>query len=119
MTEVFLCAARRTPVGRYGGALARLRPDDMAAAVVDGLLDLHPGLGVEGAVGWILGCANQAGEDNRNVARMAVLLSRLGRGRAGADRQPPLRLGPRRGHRGRAGHPRRRGRGESRAASRA
>jgi 3-oxoadipyl-CoA thiolase len=79
MTEVFLCAARRTPVGRYGGALARVRPDDMAAGVIDGLLDLHPGLGEAGAVDEvILGCANQAGEDNRNVARMATLLSRLG-----------------------------------------
>ncbi|EYD76971.1 Acetyl-CoA acetyltransferase / Beta-ketoadipyl CoA thiolase [Rubellimicrobium mesophilum DSM 19309] len=77
MTEVFLCAARRTPIGRYGGALARVRPDDMAALVIDGLLDLHPGLGVDEV---ILGCANQAGEDNRNVARMAVLLSRLGEG---------------------------------------
>ncbi|TNC73311.1 acetyl-CoA C-acyltransferase [Rubellimicrobium roseum] len=75
MTEVFLCAARRTPIGRYGGTLAKVRPDDMAALVIDGLLDLHPGLKVDEV---ILGCANQAGEDNRNVARMAVLLSRLG-----------------------------------------
>jgi 3-oxoadipyl-CoA thiolase len=75
MTEVFLCAARRTPIGRYAGALARVRPDDMAALVIDRLLDLHPGLAVDEV---ILGCANQAGEDNRNVARMAVLLSRLG-----------------------------------------
>ncbi len=74
MTEVFLCAAKRTPIGRYGGALARVRPDDLAALVIDGLLDLHPGLAVDEV---ILGCANQAGEDNRNVARMAVLLSRL------------------------------------------
>ena len=74
MTEVFLCATRRTPIGRYGGVLAGLRPDDMAALVIDGLLDLHPGLAVDEV---IFGCANQAGEDNRNVARMAVLLSRL------------------------------------------
>jgi acetyl-CoA acyltransferase len=74
MTEVFLCAARRTPIGRYGGALAKLRPDDMAALVIDGLLDLHPDLLVDEV---IFGCANQSGEDNRNVARMAVLLSRL------------------------------------------
>lgn len=77
MTEVFLCAAKRTPIGRYGGALARVRPDDMAARVIDGLLDLHPGLAVDEVV---MGCANGAGEDNRNVARMAVLLSRLGEG---------------------------------------
>ena len=74
MTEVFLCTSRRTPIGRYGGALASLRPDDMAALVIDGLLDLHPGLVVDEVV---FGCANQAGEDNRNLARMAVLLSRL------------------------------------------
>ena len=74
MTDVFLCAQRRTPIGRHGGSLASLRPDDMAALVIDGLLDLHPGLAVDEV---IFGCANQAGEDNRNVARMAVLLSRL------------------------------------------
>jgi acetyl-CoA acyltransferase len=74
MTEVFLCAARRTPIGRYGGALATVRPDDLAARVIDGLLDLHD-LPVDEV---IFGCANQAGEDNRNVARMATLLSRLG-----------------------------------------
>ena len=74
MTDVFLCAPRRTPIGRHGGSLAMARPDDLAAHVIDGLLDLHPGLAVDEV---ILGCANQAGEDNRNVARMAVLLSRL------------------------------------------
>ena len=74
MTEVFLCAHRRTPIGRYGGSLATLRPDDMAAHVIDGLLDVHPDLAPDEV---IFGCANQAGEDNRNVARMAVLLSRL------------------------------------------
>jgi acetyl-CoA acyltransferase len=74
MPDVYLCAMRRTPIGRFGGALAPVRPDDMAARVIDGLLDLHPGLAVDEV---IFGCANQAGEDNRNVARMAVLLSRL------------------------------------------
>ena len=74
MTEVFLCAHIRTPIGRYGGALAMVRPDDLAARVIDGLLDLHD-LPVDEV---IFGCANQAGEDNRNIARMAVLLSRLG-----------------------------------------
>ncbi|MFN3280402.1 MAG: acetyl-CoA C-acyltransferase [Tabrizicola sp.] len=72
--DVFLCTMRRTPIGRYGGVLASLRPDDMAALVIDGLLDLCPDLPVDEV---IFGCANQAGEDNRNVARMAVLLSRL------------------------------------------
>ncbi len=74
MTDVFLCAMRRTPIGRYGGVLAMVRPDDLAAHVIDGILDLVPGLTVDEV---IFGCANQAGEDNRNVARMAVLLSRL------------------------------------------
>ncbi len=74
MTEVFICAHLRTPIGRYGGALAMMRPDDMAALVIDGLLARHD-LPVDEV---IFGCANQAGEDNRNVARMAVLLSRLG-----------------------------------------
>ncbi|MEO6300937.1 MAG: 3-oxoadipyl-CoA thiolase, partial [Paracoccaceae bacterium] len=73
MTEVFLCAARRTPIGRHSGSLAMVRPDDLAARVIDGLLDLHD-LPVDEV---IAGCANQAGEDNRNVARMATLLSRL------------------------------------------
>jgi acetyl-CoA acyltransferase len=74
MIDVYLCAARRTPIGRYGGALSAVRPDDLAATVIDGLLDLHD-LPVDEV---IFGCANQAGEDNRNVARMAALLSRLG-----------------------------------------
>mgnify|MGYP001447457499 FL=1 len=74
MTEVFLCAHRRTPIGRYAGSLAPVRPDDLATRVIDGLLDLHD-LPVDEV---IFGCANQAGEDNRNVARMAALLSRLG-----------------------------------------
>ena len=74
MTEVFLCAHKRTAIGRHGGALALARPDDMAAHVIDALLETHPNLHVDEV---IFGCANQAGEDNRNVARMAVLLSRL------------------------------------------
>lgn len=74
MREVFLCRGKRTPIGRYGGALARVRPDDMAALVIDAVAR---GLPVDEV---ILGCANQAGEDNRNVARMAVLLSSLGQG---------------------------------------
>jgi acetyl-CoA acyltransferase len=73
MTEVFLCGGKRTPIGRHGGALAMMRPDDMAAHVIDAVL-----AGRDLAVDEVIfGCANQAGEDNRNVARMAVLLSRL------------------------------------------
>ncbi len=74
--EVFICDAVRTPIGRFGGALARLRTDDLAAAPIRALLARHPALA--GAVEDVfLGCANQAGEDNRNVARMAALLAGL------------------------------------------
>lgn len=73
MTEVYLCGGKRTPIGRYGGVLASVRPDDMAAHVIDAVLAGRD-LPVDEV---IFGCANQAGEDNRNVARMAVLLSRL------------------------------------------
>ena len=67
----------RTPFGRYGGALASVRPDDMAAHVIAALMQRNPALGREDIDEVILGCANQAGEDNRNVARMASLLSGL------------------------------------------
>jgi 3-oxoadipyl-CoA thiolase len=77
MNEAFICAALRTPIGRYGGTLSAVRPDDLAAIALRSLLARH------GSVDWgavddvILGCANQAGEDNRNVARMALLLAGL------------------------------------------
>jgi 3-oxoadipyl-CoA thiolase len=74
--EAWIVAALRTPFGRYGGALASVRPDDLAAAVIKALVDrtgIDPAL-IEDV---ILGCANQAGEDNRNVARMALLLAGL------------------------------------------
>lgn len=74
MTEVYLCLMKRTPIGRYGGALSAVRPDDLAARVIEGVLDAAPGVRVDEVV---IGCANQAGEDNRNVARMAALLTRL------------------------------------------
>ena len=77
MPEAFLCAGVRTPIGRYAGALATLRPDDMAAHVLGEVLKRAPGLPPETIDDVILGCANQAGEDNRNVARMAVLLAGL------------------------------------------
>lgn len=74
MTEAFLCEYVRTPIGRYGGALASVRADDLAAIPLRELLRRHPGLA--GAVEEVvLGCANQAGEDNRNLARMALLLA--------------------------------------------
>src|SRR3954449_2175591 len=76
MGEAFLVGGVRTPVGRYGGALATVRPDDLAARVVREAVERAgvPGDAVDEVV---LGAANQAGEDNRNVARMAVLLAGL------------------------------------------
>lgn len=77
MHEVYVCDALRTPFGRYGGALANVRADDLAAAPIRALLNRQPGVDW-GAVDDVLyGCANQAGEDNRNVARMASLLAGL------------------------------------------
>jgi 3-oxoadipyl-CoA thiolase len=76
MTEVFICDFVRTPIGRYGGALASVRADDLAAIPLRELLRRHPGI-AEALDEVVLGCANQAGEDNRNVARMAALLSGL------------------------------------------
>ena len=76
MTEAFITAAVRTPIGRAGGALAEIRPDDLAAAAIRALI-ARSGVPVEQIDDVILGCANQAGEDNRNVARMASLLAGL------------------------------------------
>jgi 3-oxoadipyl-CoA thiolase len=77
MTDAYLVAGIRTPIGRYGGALASVRPDDLAAGVVRALIERVPEVPSDEIDEVILGCANQAGEDNRNVARMAVLLSGL------------------------------------------
>lgn len=74
MTNAYLCDGIRTPIGRYGGALASVRPDDMLAHVIKAVTADHNGLQVDEV---LAGCANQAGEDNRNVARMAVLLAGL------------------------------------------
>jgi 3-oxoadipyl-CoA thiolase len=76
LKEAWIVAALRTPFGRYGGALASVRPDDLAAAVIRALIERT---GIDPAIveDVILGCANQAGEDNRNVARMSVLLAGL------------------------------------------
>jgi 3-oxoadipyl-CoA thiolase len=75
MPEAFICDAVRTPIGRYGGALAPVRPDDLAAIPIRALVARHPTVDWARVDDVILGCANQAGEDNRNVARMAALLS--------------------------------------------
>lgn len=77
MRDAYICAGTRTPIGRYGGALATVRPDDMAGHVLRALMEQVPSLPAEAVEDVILGCANQAGEDNRNVARMAVLLGGL------------------------------------------
>ena len=75
--DVYVVDAVRTPIGRFGGALAKVRPDDLAATVIRSLLDRNPALDPARVDEVYLGAANQAGEDNRNVARMASLLAGL------------------------------------------
>ena len=77
MSEAFICDAVRTPVGRYAGALASVRTDDLAAIPIAELARRNPGIDWNALDDVIYGCANQAGEDNRNVARMALLLAGL------------------------------------------
>ena len=77
MAEAFICDATRTPIGRYGGALSAVRADDLAAIPLAALVERHQGLDPAAIDDVALGCANQAGEDNRNVARMATLLAGL------------------------------------------
>ncbi|HJS40108.1 MAG TPA: 3-oxoadipyl-CoA thiolase [Sphingomicrobium sp.] len=78
MADAFICDAVRTPVGRYGGSLAAVRADDLAAVPLRALKERNPGVDWPALDDIIFGCANQAGEDNRNVARMAALLGGLG-----------------------------------------
>jgi 3-oxo-5,6-didehydrosuberyl-CoA/3-oxoadipyl-CoA thiolase len=75
MRDAFICDGIRTPIGRYGGALASVRADDLAAIPLRELLSRNPGLDPSAIDDVIFGCANQAGEDNRNVAHMATLLA--------------------------------------------
>jgi 3-oxoadipyl-CoA thiolase len=77
MTEAFICDAVRTPIGRYGGGLARIRADDLGAVPMKALLTRNPGLDPAAIEEVFYGCANQSGEDNRNVARMSLLLAGL------------------------------------------
>lgn len=77
MADAFICDAARTPIGRYGGALKEVRTDDLAAVPVKALMARHPNLDWAAVEDVVFGCANQAGEDNRNVARMALLLAGL------------------------------------------
>jgi acetyl-CoA C-acetyltransferase len=75
MPEAFICDAVRTPIGRYGGALSSIRADDLGAVPLAELVRRNPGVDWAALDDVIYGCANQAGEDNRNVARMALLLA--------------------------------------------
>ena len=75
MKEVFIIDGIRTPIGNFGGTLAAVRTDDLAAIVLKELMKRNPSVDPKEIGEVIMGCANQAGEDNRNVARMAVLLA--------------------------------------------
>ena len=77
MRDVYICDAVRTPIGRFGGSLAKVRADDLAATPIKALMARHPSLDWTDIDEVYFGCANQAGEDNRNVARMAALLAGL------------------------------------------
>jgi acetyl-CoA acyltransferase len=77
MREAFICDAVRTPIGRYGGALAAVRTDDLAVVPISAIMERHPNVDWTAVDDVILGCANQAGEDNRNIGRMASLLAGL------------------------------------------
>src|SRR4029434_472786 len=74
---VYICDAIRTPFGRYGGALASVRTDDLAAVPIKALMERNPKVDWSTVEEYVYGCANQAGEDNRNVGRMALLLAGL------------------------------------------
>src|SRR5215467_12056843 len=77
MPEAYICDAIRTPFGRYGGVLSSVRTDDLAAVPIKALMDRNNSVDWLAVDDVIFGCANQAGEDNRNVARMALLLAGL------------------------------------------
>ncbi len=77
MNEVYICDAIRTPVGKYGGSLSSIRTDDLAALPIKAIMERNPGIDPKYIDDVFMGCANQAGEDNRNVARMALLLAGL------------------------------------------
>lgn len=82
--QAYICDAIRTPIGRYGGALASVRTDDLGALPIKALIDRNTGVDWDRVSDVLYGCANQAGEDNRNVARMAALLAGLPTGIPGA-----------------------------------
>jgi 3-oxoadipyl-CoA thiolase len=84
MNHAFICDAQRTPFGRYGGALSSVRPDDLGAVPLRALMARSTGVDWDAVADVLFGCANQAGEDNRNVARMSLLLAGLPQGLPGA-----------------------------------
>jgi 3-oxoadipyl-CoA thiolase len=84
MNHAFICDAQRTPFGRYGGALSSVRPDDLGAVPLRALMARNPRVDWDAVADVLFGCANQAGEDNRNVARMSLLLAGLPEGVPGA-----------------------------------
>ena len=84
MSDVFICDAIRTPFGRYGGALSTIRADDLAALPLKALMERNPGVDWNAVDDVIYGCVNQAGEDNRNVGRMALLLAGMREGIPGS-----------------------------------
>ncbi|MEO5758661.1 MAG: 3-oxoadipyl-CoA thiolase, partial [Mesorhizobium sp.] len=75
MAEAYICDYIRTPIGRFGGSLSSVRTDDLGAVPLKALLERNPGIDWQAVDDVVYGCANQAGEDNRNVARMALLLA--------------------------------------------
>ena len=77
MEDAYICDAIRTPFGRYGGHLSSMRPDDLAAVPIKALMERNPTVDWAAVDDVIYGCANQAGEDNRNVGRMSLLLAGL------------------------------------------
>ena len=107
MTEAYICDAIRTPIGRYGGALSAIRADDLAAIPIKALMARNPSVDWGELDDVILGCANQAGEDNRNPCADGGPARRAARQLGRGDPEPPVRLGPRRGGTSGAGDPRR------------
>ena len=93
-TRLHLRRPSATPFGRYGGALSSVRTDDLAALPIKALMARNPRVDWQAVGEVIYGCANQAGEDNRNVARMAALLAGLPQQVPGATVNPAVRLGP-------------------------
>ena len=93
MSDAYIVDGLRTAIGSFAGSLSEVRPDDLAALTIRRLLERYPTLDPARITDVILGCANQAGEDNRNVARMALLLAGLPVTRAGRDRESSVRVG--------------------------